>query len=630
MGQNVSRSKLTKKASKKSKVNLATQQSEAYGELDPSRADVQVSARVEMSKNDFDPEQSKVSPSASIRSLKNHDKSLPVTNPTEFFKPEKHLIGEQFYRYLSEDEPEKAFELIEKNEVGIKKKEIDISNMFNDHCESNILMACAFGHVGLVHKLIDIGVSIEQIDPFTGNNVVLWACRLPSELIIVQIRTMYPKTKLFIQCNQYQQTPLIVACQLGYESIAMKLLDNDVVKTTLYHHDKFDLTAFYYACVKKMTKVLYRILEIEEEKKTESKMDGLEIVLNTNLVPTNDVLSISPEKLNHGAVLAWACQYDLFDVALKYLNRKDMSNDPYINHINGDGRTPLMLACMKKQTGIALKILDKYNVDVDTFDNNGDSALSLACKNNLNDVVIKIVNKYPGASSLATQGVNTGNTPLIWLCMNKMSNTILHCLENKAIVGSVNAINHEDNTALLICVAEGLDRVAEKLMENGADPMISIDRYILQHACKNKMDKVCMKILQNGVTAKLLDEQFDGDALKCEDIAYDDTELIKDLGIKVGPPCSNNNSKLKFTTVLLLACKNKMHEVACIIIDQYLKAGSYYFIAQKDYTGRKPIDYANEFYLLDVIQKLDETDKLMVQKTGTVAFPLQNTFGKKN
>ena len=92
--------------------------------------------------------------------------------------------------------------------------------------------------------------------------------------------------------------------------------------------------------------------------------------------------------------LYMACCYDLTDVALEILKYPEKC---YLDKIIADGQTILEIACERKVSKVALKImkcLDKLNLNHVIDGYTAHSALVWACTNEMEEVAHEIL-KYP-------------------------------------------------------------------------------------------------------------------------------------------------------------------------------------------------------------------------------------------
>jgi ankyrin repeat protein len=160
----------------------------------------------------------------------------------------------------------------------------------------------------------------------------------------------------------------------------------------------------------------------------------------------------------------------------------------------------------------------KYKKIVSLHDKNNNTMLTWACKTKkAEDNIILLLTFFKELCKPECIS-KCGNTALIWACNNKMENVALKLIDEFGELCKPDCITVNGNTALML-------------------------------ACSNKMENVALKLIN----------EF-GELCKPNKINY-----VDEIGELCKPDCINKNGN----TALILACGNKMENVALKLIDKF-------------------------------------------------------------
>jgi ankyrin repeat protein len=236
----------------------------------------------------------------------------------------------------------------------------------------------------------------------------------------------------------------------------------------------------------------------------------------------------------------------------------------------------LMIMCLYRKKEIALKLIDIYEklvdknrLKIDHSNKNDDTVFSIACANFLEDVALRLIKVY---------------------CMNGISTP-----EYKKL----GALNKQGNTPLSIACQNSLSIVALELLKTGRANQ-AVDNNIkmtpLMYACENKLEEVALEILKLGkCNIDVRDIVYNKDALSwaCE-------KKLKNVANEILNYYRINRINLNFVvdnhcnTPLILACKNRMSDIAIKLIEL------------NDNISKRALNYARKNKLTNVLEKMEK------------------------
>jgi ankyrin repeat protein len=304
----------------------------------------------------------------------------------------------------------------------------------------------------------------------------------------------------------------------------------------------------------------------------------------------------------NNTALLYACKTKMNDVALALI-ATGKSNPSQINKNNN---TALILTCEKNLTDVALALIATGCSNPLFVHNNSTSALIHAYANNMTDVALTIVKTksfvreqdkfhkqhalicacYVNMPEVAIIIVEIGlyepdymddygGTALIYACYNKMNDVALALIATGK--SNPSQINRYGGTALIYACHNKMNDVALALIGTGLSNPEVIDETFkcsaLRFACHNCMTAVALAIIkfehtnkrhlnaseQNITTCLYNNKKFNDDVWK--NMADQHLRTLKDKILLIKQQMNTDES------ILVLACKNNMSDVAIILID---------------------------------------------------------------
>jgi hypothetical protein len=203
-----------------------------------------------------------------------------------------------------------------------------------------------------------------------------------------------------------------------------------------------------------------KILITDEEalKKNEYKIpEYIEKIIVYGCVYDNNKREI--EGLKNGLKLINAIKDKNEELTLELLEREEI-HDPdgacrridhvkhgkslcHVNQVNRQGYTSLNWACYNNMTEVALKLLEREDINVNQITTTGYTALIYACRNKMDLVALKLLERE---DININQANDYGNIALMFASGNKMELVALKLLEREGI--NVNQVNKHGKTAL--------------------------------------------------------------------------------------------------------------------------------------------------------------------------------------
>lgn len=283
--------------------------------------------------------------------------------------------------------------------------------------------------------------------------------------------------------GMWSNTPLIVACQYGHESIALFLLEND--KIDVNHTNDNGATALLYACIEGMGNVVKRLLLL-----TAQVNPPPSIVYNPSTDRSNFMSPLSAAVINGHLELVGA----LLDAGSDVNCTLQLKNE-YVKDSSTlvQGVSVLMLACRHQREDIITELV-KRGADQGQRDSDGCSIIHYACRSGTSShkVLGAIMSCIIVPPSLICATDHANNTALHIACENKCIPAAKILLESSLFVAPstvepsessttdtaidisayVNTLNSAGLSPLHIAVKKRSAELVKLLLDNKADPHV--------------------------------------------------------------------------------------------------------------------------------------------------------------
>jgi hypothetical protein len=212
--------------------------------------------------------------------------------------------------------------------------------------------------------------------------------------------------------------------------------------------------------------------------------------LAISLITPEKAAVLTPKK---NTPLILACYKNMTKVALALIETSN-SNPGQVNEL---GNTALIVACSNKMTEVALALIETRNSNPNHVNRTSATALMLACENKMTEVALKLIvdgNSNPGHVNATNQ-----TTALILACNNKMTEVALALIETRN--SNPEQVNALGNTALIWACENKMTEVALALIKTG-----NSNPEIIPYNNKSALNKTInnnMKEVFAAITAKL-------------------------------------------------------------------------------------------------------------------------------
>jgi uncharacterized protein len=430
--------------------------------------------------------------------------------------------------------------------------------------------------------------------------------------------------------DQIGESPLSWACRLGYEKVALKLIEsaadfkkpvvsstkmdlfNRRVSSESYHPDS--TTILNIACENGLREVVLRILETDVDVNTKNKFGQTplhaccargDLELFEKLIANGAVETI--EDIDKKIPLDFAATFGHTKMVMQLIAPERHLEESTIS-IKGKKTTklsPLIIAIENSHEDLALELI-KSGVSILSIDSQGRDAFFLACCNGLSDLALKLIEKGAKVEqrvSLTDEGGNSVN--LLYLaCLRRMEDVSLRMIEK----GADTKKESNGKTLLHIACERGFSKLALKVLDKFTPKKLA-NSYILpgiiaksdfqsaiHDAAKNGLSGVVKQLIKIGVDPNLKDIKTDKTILhiSCEE-SHEELAIFL---IKSGVNIKALDNKLQ--TPLHIACKKKLLEITSLLIA--LDGG----LESKDSEGYTPFQRACESEDYDFIKKILE------------------------
>jgi len=300
-------------------------------------------------------------------------------------------------------------------------------------------------------------------------NTILHIAIKENWIPVVRMLLLNQKANYFNSLNNDRETPLILAIKNNNIEILKLLLENSKIDLKLKDKDGITPMMWYMAI---MNNESYST-NIENIKK---KLEGPKNNLNFKDVNSKSILDIAIKKNN------------IYILRILLL----IKDSNYLNSLNKDGITPLILAIQYSKIEIVKMLLDNPNIDINIQDKNGHTALIHAITNNKIEIV-KMLLDHPNID-INFQNKN-GNTALIHAISNNKIEIVKMLLDHPNI--DINFQNKNEYTALIYAIDQNNIEILKILLDNPNIDVNNKNKFghtALTYAIfKNKID--CIKML---------------------------------------------------------------------------------------------------------------------------------------
>ena len=236
------------------------------------------------------------------------------------------------------------------------------------------------------------------------------------------------------------------------------------------------------------------------------------------------------------------------------------------SQVNSQGNNVFMLACLKEEDRLAMKILRKGGFNLDQVNVNGDTSLTLACyyghddwEDDLDMVSLILSSGFTNFNAVD----ESGNNALI-CSIDQCSRTTISTLVNTNGF-NLAQVNNDKETALILICSEGYVTIADDILSKGdcSEEVVDLTgKTALIHACRKDLDAIAKKLISNG---------------KCP------VAQVDNMG----------------NTALIFACYNNMEETALLLLETECK------VEQVNKLGHDALYYAKQRGLDKVVSAIE-------------------------
>lgn len=278
-----------------------------------------------------------------------------------------------------------------------------------------------------------------------------------------------------------------------------------------------------------------------------------------------------------------ACENSNESRALEILEL-DKEHKIVYGYINKKKYTPLLLACKNKLEKVALKLLERPELcNINAYVGDYCDALQFAYENELQDVVIKINNiKESSGIDIHCFRSKWENSAFMEACYHGLEKVAKKLLETpeKCNVGYINEA-YNDNAFMLACRNYKLIDIANRLLVEYPKEcnigQIGVGETALIFACKNELESVALKILDNWEECKIGHVSKSYDVKLQEYYKENGTALmyacmygLETVALKIlehPKECNMGYNSEDCNTALIYACENGLETVALKILE---------------------------------------------------------------
>ena len=356
--------------------------------------------------------------------------------------------------------------------------------------EESFLEAAEEGDLAKVTQMLKDGIDVNAHDE-DGKTALMSACA--NEHAIVAL-ALLERTDIEVNLvNKYDNTALHWASLKGMLEVVEKLIEKgaDVNK-----QNEDGYTALIGACDKGMLEVVEKLIEKGADVNVQGAYGNTALILACDRKHTDVALALLEDdniKVNLVNNRGHTALHQASIKGMLAVVQKIIAKDADVNVRDKSGDTALMIACIYRNTHVALALLESKDIEVDLANNRGKTALHQASRYEMLSIVEELIEKRADVNKQNEDGY----TALFWACFVKNTDIALALLESKNI--DVDLANVVGNTALHQASSQGMLSVVEKLIEKRADvnKQNRNGNTALFWACENEQPDVARALLES-------------------------------------------------------------------------------------------------------------------------------------
>ncbi|XP_076466512.1 transient receptor potential cation channel subfamily A member 1 homolog [Babylonia areolata] len=268
-----------------------------------------------------------------------------------------------------------------------------------------LLLAATYGHVDTVQLLLHKGADCSAVDKYDKTAIYLAAEE--NKLAVLEKLLSYPQVKRLINVSdQYDATPLHVACQNGYLDIVRVLIRHEA---NIACKNEEEQTPIHLAAKYGRTSIVREIVGRDKSTLNDEDEDSntaLHLAAEFGHTRVAEILlelgaDVSARNYNQWTPLDLAASKGWTKTCSVLLN-----NDAHVDPTDKNKTTPLHLASRYGHARVVELLLD-WGADVAFEDTEGNNCLDLAIENNRVSVAMTIINSDVWQQSLRNSTVDT-------------------------------------------------------------------------------------------------------------------------------------------------------------------------------------------------------------------------------
>jgi len=350
----------------------------------------------------------------------------------------------------------------------------------NQQQETPLFLTCQQGQREMALQLIDTGHSRPDLpSSLTGETPLMLASLFGWDDLVAKLldtRQAHPELR-----DQTGNTALMVACSRGHSATALRLIEaiasarsSHSLNSSLNLVNNRGQTAMTLACCHRLEPVASRLIDLRQAKFPSDYSHSVDTPL---------MICLQLGLLNLVQRLIETGQGDL--------RRTDTL-----------GRTALMVACVNKQSAIALQLANHPENPPEAVEKHGQTALMLACAQSMPGVAQALLSTGRARPDHRDQ---QGHTAL-GLSLRQHSSTemialIRILLSNKEVRQTLGDLDGNGRSMLMVACAHGQEEAAQLILKTGqAKPELQDQNgeTALMGACRQRLAKAAQEIVKTG------------------------------------------------------------------------------------------------------------------------------------